>query len=321
MAPWPIHFAAKLTFSACLLALGFEVIEFCWPNRPTQRRFRKGWATDAWYLLFTPLITQNLGRVILAVVLLALCWLAGIPLNSQVWLRGWGPVSRLSYFAQASLVLVVGDFVGYWTHRLFHRDLWPIHAIHHSSEEMDWLSTVRLHPLNDFLGSLMRGLPFVLTGFAPVLLASFLPLLAIHAFLLHANVKWSFGPFRYVITSPVFHRWHHSAHAEARDKNFAGLFPLWDILFGTFYMPAASRPQYVGVPEAGVPEAFLGQVLYPLRARSGRARGHLYHPAANLPAATNSDRTGGPDTDLRVERRQYQVFSRIDPPSERCKLQ
>lgn len=289
VASFAIHLAAKLTFAACLLALGFGVIEFCWPNRPTQRRFRKGWATDAWYLLFTPLITQNLGRLILAVTLLALFWLAGIPWNSDSWLHGWGPVSRLPHLEQAVFVLVGGDFIGYWTHRLLHGGLWPIHAIHHSSEEMDWMSTVRLHPLNDVLGRLMRGVPFVLAGFSPLLLASFLPLLAIHAFLLHANVNWSFGPFRYVIASPVFHRWHHSAHSESRGKNFAGLFPLWDILFGTFYMPSAARPQRVGVPEAGVPEAFWGQVLYPLRARTTARRTPC---PADLALVGNPDRNG-----------------------------
>ena len=268
MESFAVQFATKLTLAACLLAAAFGMIEFCWPNRPSQRRFRKGWATDAWYLLFTPLITQNLGRSILAVTVVALFWLAGIPFNSDIWLHGWGPVSNLPQLDQAILVLAIGDFIGYWTHRLLHGGLWPIHAIHHSSEEMDWMSTVRVHPLNDFLGRLMRGAPFVLAGFSPLLLASFLPLLAVHAFLLHANVDWSFGPLRYVLASPVFHRWHHSSHAESRSKNFAGLFPIWDLLFGTFYMPDTKRPQQVGVPEAGVPDAFWGQVLYPLRAKS-----------------------------------------------------
>jgi sterol desaturase/sphingolipid hydroxylase (fatty acid hydroxylase superfamily) len=39
---------------------------------------------------------------------------------------------------------------------------------------------------------------------------------------------------RSVIASPRFHRWHHTGEAEARDKNFAGLLPLCDILFGTY---------------------------------------------------------------------------------------
>lgn len=253
-----------------MLVVAFAFIEFRWPSRPSQRRFRKGWSVDAWYLLFTPLVTQNLGRVILAVTVVGMFWLAGIPMNSDVWLYGWGPLSRLPHGQQAVLVLVIGDFIGYWTHRLLHGGLWPIHAIHHSSEEMDWLSTVRLHPLNDFLGRLLRGVPFVLAGFSPLLLAAFLPLRAVHAFLLHANVNWSFGLFRYVVASPVFHRWHHSASADSRRKNFAGIFPLWDVLFGTFYMPADRSPNLIGVPEAGVPEAFWGQVLYPLRS-AGRA--------------------------------------------------
>jgi len=47
----------------------------------------------------------------------------------------------------------------------------------------------------------------------------------------------SVGPLRAVLASPRFHRWHHTSAKEGRDKNFAGLLPLWDILFGTYYMP------------------------------------------------------------------------------------
>jgi Fatty acid hydroxylase superfamily len=63
------------------------------------------------------------------------------------------------------------------------------------------------------------------------------PPITLFAILFHANVDWDWGPPRSVIAAPRFHRWHHTGEAEARDKNFAGLLPLWDILFGTYYMP------------------------------------------------------------------------------------
>ncbi|HET8578957.1 MAG TPA: sterol desaturase family protein, partial [Methylomirabilota bacterium] len=86
-----------------------------------------------------------------------------------------------------------------------------------------------------------------------------------YAILLHANVPWTLGPLRYAIASPAFHRWHHTSEAEGRDKNFAGLFPLWDLLFGTFYMPRGRQPMQFGVAGDPVPEGLWAQLCYPFR--------------------------------------------------------
>jgi sterol desaturase/sphingolipid hydroxylase (fatty acid hydroxylase superfamily) len=79
--------------------------------------------------------------------------------------------------------------------------------------------------------------------------------------LVHANLNWTFGPFRYVLASPVFHRWHHVKDPAARDKNFAPTFPALDLMFGTFYMPKGVLPADYGVD--GVPTNFVGQLAYP----------------------------------------------------------
>ena len=69
---------------------------------------------------------------------------------------------------------------------------------------------------------------------------------------------------RSFLVSPRFHRWHHTSEEEARDKNFAGLWPLWDILFGTYYMPRESRPTVFGTTTS-VPKGFIGQLTFPFR--------------------------------------------------------
>lgn len=61
-------------------------------------------------------------------------------------------------------------------------------------------------------------------------------------------MSWDFGPLRAILASPRFHRWHHTSAEEGRDKNFAGLLPLWDILFGTYYIPD-SQPTGFGVSD------------------------------------------------------------------------
>lgn len=124
---------------------------------------------------------------------------------------------------------------------------------------------MRLHPLNDVLARLAQVLPLFLLGFPPALLAAYVPFLTFHALLLHANLAWDFGPLRYLISSPVFHRWHHTSEAEGLDKNFAGLFPFIDAAFGTLYLPKGRQPSAFGVLNEAVPEGFLSQLGYPFR--------------------------------------------------------
>jgi len=85
---------------------------------------------------------------------------------------------------------------------------------------------------------------------------------------LHANVSWTFGPLGHVLASPAFHRRHHTKETAAIDKNFAGLLPVWDLLFGTFYLPKDRRPTEFGVHDDGVPDSFWGQLVYPFRKAS-----------------------------------------------------
>ena len=79
----------------------------------------------------------------------------------------------------------------------------------------------------------------------------------------HANLNWTGGPLRHLFVSPVFHRWHHAV--EPRDRNFAGTFPIWDILFGTFRMPESRLPDHYGQDDLTIPTEIAGQLVYPFR--------------------------------------------------------
>jgi sterol desaturase/sphingolipid hydroxylase (fatty acid hydroxylase superfamily) len=81
----------------------------------------------------------------------------------------------------------------------------------------------------------------------------------------HANLGWTYGPFKYVLASPVFHRWHHTYPEEGGNKNFAPTFPFLDLMFGTFYMPKDKRPQVFGTPYDPITGNFVGQLIYPFR--------------------------------------------------------
>jgi len=250
--------------------LAFGSLEALRPAQPAQPRWRKDSPTDLGYWFFTPLVTRAITRasLVVAVVLLALA--AGVPLDKEhvrVYAAGTGRgLSRQPAWLQVVEVLVLGDLIGYWSHRLFHRPrLWPFHAVHHSSTQVDWLSSVRLHPVNDVLTRVLQAVPLVLLGFAPGILAAYVPFLSLYAIFLHANVPWTLGPLRYALASPAFHRWHHTTQEEGLDKNFAGLFPVFDLTFGTFYMPPGRQPAAFGITGAPVPSGLLAQLAYPFR--------------------------------------------------------
>ena len=258
--------------AAGLLLLGALLVplERLFPALPGRPLRRPGLRTDLFYWFFTPLLTRAVtrGALIAAVVLLAL--MAGVSPDAthvRSLLDAPGAlVRRQPAWLQALEVVVIGDFIGYWIHRAFHRGrLWRFHAIHHSSTDLDWLSSVRLHPVNDVVMRLAQALPVLLLGFSPTVLAAYVPFLAFYAILLHANVPWTFGPLRKVIASPTFHRWHHTSEEEGLDKNFAGLFPVWDLLFGTFYLPEGRQPGRFGLKEAEVAEGLAAQLLGPFR--------------------------------------------------------
>lgn len=263
--------AAGLLFGLIVLGLGFGLLERVAPARAGQRWLRPGISTDLAWWFFTPLVTKSLTRVAIAVavVLAALAW--GVPARRdriEAFLGPRGPISELPWGAQLAILLFLADGIAYAMHRWFHRPvLWPFHAVHHSSTQVDWLSSVRLHPVNDVLIRLAQAVPIVLLGFDASLLAAYVPLLTFYAIFVHANVRWSFGPLRYVIATPAFHRWHHAAQEEGLNRNFAGLFPLFDLVFGTFHMPAGRGPERFGIPQGDVPAGIAAQLAYPLRRR------------------------------------------------------
>jgi sterol desaturase/sphingolipid hydroxylase (fatty acid hydroxylase superfamily) len=84
----------------------------------------------------------------------------------------------------------------------------------------------------------------------------------------HVNIKWDFGPFCWVLASPVYHRWHHTDVARGGSKNFAATFPIFDLMFGTYYMPRGVLPDGYGVDDPDFPKTFGAQLLYPFRSKA-----------------------------------------------------
>ncbi len=240
----------------------FAGLSLLFACNPEQRLLRRGVRQDGLFFLTSILLY---GRVTAALLVGALLILFGHDARSVAHIAssGYGPLSRLPLWIQVAAAALTMDFMQYWLHRALHTPaLWRYHAIHHSAEHVDCLTSFRIHPLNHLFYSTSVTIGIVLMGFSPEVLILLAPFNVLMGAFVHANLRWDLGPLRVVLANPVFHRWHHTRLMEGRDKNFAPNFPVWDLLFGTFYMPGR-LPQSYGAD--GVPESFVGQLAYPFQ--------------------------------------------------------
>lgn len=271
-----LGFILPLVIGFVALAVAFAVVEHFWPAIRGQRRLRRGWKADLAWFAWQPTFGRLISGILVFVSIMSVGALIMSPIPADE-LRGLTPretwITSLPLLAQVGMVLLLGDLLGYWQHRAFHQigTLWRFHSIHHSSTNLDWLSSARVHPINDVVANIVTALPLLFLGFGIGAFAAYIPVLTLYALMLHANVSWTFGPLRHVIASPTYHRWHHTSEEQGLNKNFAGLFPWIDRLFGTLYLPKGVQPAEFGVAGETIPEGFFGQMKYPFHARAGAA--------------------------------------------------
>lgn len=248
-----------------VLALVFSVLSYFWACNPGSPWWRKKeLVTDLCYWFFVPLVARVVRIGLLVLGASVFFNIRGPDQLIAFYDNGHGPLATLPLWVQALMFLVASDFLLYWTHRMFHGGgFWKYHAIHHSSEELDWISAARFHPVNLFLGTIAVDVLLLLAGISPNIMLWVGPFTIFHSAFVHANLNWTLGPLRYVIATPVFHRWHHTSLERGGDTNFAGTFPLWDILFGTFRMPQNELPDNYGAENDIVPQDVGGQLAYP----------------------------------------------------------
>jgi sterol desaturase/sphingolipid hydroxylase (fatty acid hydroxylase superfamily) len=269
-------FFAKIaeTFSTVLpSAIGFAVVfavlslftsQACNPGRAWWRN--PGLATDICYILIIPFLAPYL-RMSLMIGGAAL--LSGVMTTQEIvdyFEHGRGPLAGLPFWVQLPIYVVASDVLLYWTHRLFHgASLWRFHAIHHSAEEVDWTTAYRFHPVNLWLGSFLVAAVMLFLGISPTVMLFLVAFDTTTAAFVHANLNWTLGPLKYVLATPVFHRWHHTPLDQGGNSNFGSLFSLWDVLFGTFHMPEHALPAHYGIDDPQFPHGFLGQTVHPFR--------------------------------------------------------
>lgn len=149
------------------------------------------------------------------------------------------------------LGLIVKDFADYWNHRLMHTTWgWPTHAAHHSDTHVNAFTTYRVH----FLETIVMSTSYVVL-LTWLQMPQAIPLVMVfshvHNLYVHMNIPFQHGPFKLLVASPVFHRWHHADVPVAYGKNLANIIPAWDWMFGTYYNPGLCEAK-MGAVSSGI---------------------------------------------------------------------
>lgn len=179
-----------------------------------------------------PARTIGLCVGLLFIDVLAMEWVGGAVLDS---LAGLAPVIEPGSAGLIALALVLAEVAGYAIHRLMHRVpwLWRFHAVHHAPVHLHWLEAWRQHPVDFVVHGIAVGLPGVLLGASLADFAALVLLRKTYTTFLHADLRWRLRGLERWIATPDYHALHHSHAPEDRDRNFAGMLPVLDRLFGT----------------------------------------------------------------------------------------
>lgn len=148
------------------------------------------------------------------------------------------------------LAFVLDDLAYYWFHRTAHRVrwFWAAHVIHHSSQHYNLTTALRQTWTGFFALSFLFRLPLFLIGFPPALIFFLAGLNLVYQYWIHTEAidrmpRW----FEAVMNTPSHHRVHHATNARYLDRNYAGVFIIWDKLFDSYEPETAEEDIRYGI--------------------------------------------------------------------------
>ena len=232
--------------------------EIVLPYRPAWKPAVREIGADA---VFMVAVQVALPYVLSITVVIALSDL----LRSQGVVVSWLWPHDLPVWLQAGLMLLAADLPRYWLHRGFHafRPMWWFHAVHHSPHRLYWLNVGRFHPIEKATQYAVDALPFILLGVSHEVLAVYFVFYAVNGFFQHSNCRVRLGPLNYLVSGPELHRWHHSNVPGESDHNFGNNLIVWDLVFGTRFLPKDREVGSLGLINRLYPTGFLAQMGSP----------------------------------------------------------
>ena len=247
------------------LFFGYTIVimgERLYPFVPDWNRNHDDVATDAAWA-GTTLVT---GAILRPGSVIVGAWLAAqlsASLGSPLWPDDW-PLA-----AQLALALVVVEFFQYWIHRLEHETkwLWRFHATHHSAPRLYWLNAARFHFVDIGLIAVSYTVPLIALGADERVFALWIVASTVHGICQHANMQIRCGPLNWIFSMAQLHRWHHSPLVRESNTNYGQTLILWDIVFGTRFLPTDRKPpEAVGIANlSGFPMTWWAQLCSPWR--------------------------------------------------------
>ena len=188
--------------------------------------------TFGYFTKFLPLLVWGFVLRNFALIDMPLAWFDASPRGIALWI----------------LAALAWDFCYYWFHRFSHEIsvLWAAHAVHHQSEDYN-LSTALRQTSTGFIFGWVFYLPLFLIGFPLEVLVTVNAVNLIYQFWVHTQVVRRMGVLDRILVTPSNHRVHHAQNERYIDKNYGGMFILWDRMFGTFEDESDDEPVVFGV--------------------------------------------------------------------------
>jgi sterol desaturase/sphingolipid hydroxylase (fatty acid hydroxylase superfamily) len=245
------------------ISLVVWILEIAFPWRKNQSIIRKDFWLDGFYMFFN--------FFIFSIIISGVYKVLGI-FFSEIGLSNKSfaifDISHWAMWLQLLVFFIVLDFVQWLTHVLLHKFefLWRFHKVHHSVKEMGFAAHLRYHWMeNIFYKPLKTFGVMILGGFEPeqAYIVHFIAISIGH--LNHANIRITWGPFKYIFNNSVMHLYHHvKALPEGKPQgiNFGISLSIWDYIFKTNYVPEESGTIELGFPDEDTfPKSFFGQLF------------------------------------------------------------
>ena len=246
-----------------VISLVVWLLEIIFPWRKNQSSIRKDFWMDGFYMffnffIFSILISGDYKALGLLFNEIGITTKSLAVFNISNWPIGF----------QLVVFFIILDFVQWLTHVLLHKYevLWRFHKVHHSVKEMGFAAHLRYHWMENILYKPLKTLGvMVLGGFEPeqAYIVHFIAITIGH--LNHANIRITWGPFKYILNNSVMHLYHHmKALPENKPKgiNFGISLSIWDFLFKTNYIPDDNGEIELGFSnEENFPKGFFGHLF------------------------------------------------------------
>ena len=262
MVSFKVHWYKNYFWGLIFISLVVWGLEIIFPWRKNQKIFRKDFWLDAFYMFFNffifSLIISGFYKLIGNIFKQY-----GVSIKSLtlIDIQNFSPIEQLLFF------FVISDFFQWFTHVLLHRIpfLWKFHQIHHSVKEMGFAAHLRYHWMENILYKPLKTLAIMLLGgFEPeqAYIVHFIAITIGH--INHANLKITWGPFKYVFNNPVMHLYHHSYELPKHKKygmNYGISLSIWDYIFKTHYIPEVDKNLKLGFKgDDKIPNSFWKQL-------------------------------------------------------------